>query len=921
MLRSIIARQRLAAGLGYSARLSKRFRFLNVLLHAALSASIMLAKDNGGSDDRRDDPSHSGSPKTASEEGGAEGRETLDQPAEPNPERMSAFMQAMFERLEEHARSISMVLREDLRSAQDEFMNRMAAEREQREKAIEEAVTANFEAEIATKVAEAVEARLECDVVVAQREVSVLQESLTAKLAQLESVVVSVESAQRALADPRQLAQEELDRLREEFTVLRADVGVIQGQVEDMRAHVDEAVRTKVRRESQEFGVQQFKAVLEELLERPACRDTGHKELLWNISKQLTRVVSMVLDEDRPDARYLRRRISETMAQEEDDADTFQTPPSQPRMRGRGGGVRHSSVTRSTPRGRSAPRTSKRVGFDRDRRRSSAEPNPSIQWPTGRSVQPWPTGDDSDRGTGGKDEDPDDDPDDEGSNITDGDEVASAEDWLEVFKRIVELQALNAYVPENIQATRAKLDDIERLLRSTATLNAGEAFDSWFDTYPLPTEIEPQGVRSEKQKFGDAGIGWKGHRTVRFSGGTDQSKDKMGILEFMQDLEDYYLAENVLTSGRRIALLFQGIQQRGDLDELKNAIETQERLEGKKLTWPVVRRLCVELFSPVTWQRDAFQEMLRSIPQGTIPPNKWFPTLQRWLRVIDNMQPNEFAMSNTFKTHVLRAGAHPRLVEFLDRQDNLRVYDLGHTSEFIHKAGKANINWAEASGKAQLNMLRVAHDEADFADLKMLDKNMAAEAKKIQWDGDLGDFLESIGVPRAEFDTRMAEKRCAICGDNGHYLYKCPNFQHFTTFKSGRQQPLAQMQRDTGQDRWQRFNNPRGVRNDVNKLTKRGQHANGDWRPRLKRIEKQLAQMAASQTGDSRAGAASHKGTLSRWAPMTTRDALSSDDDLESEEDEEVAHQLNKMSTDELSMWEQMQALQDKVNELVSKNK
>ena len=49
----------------------------------------------------------------------------------------------------------------------------------------------------------------------------------------------------------------------------------------------NEAVRTKVRRESQEFGMQQFKAVLEELLERPACRDTDHKELLWNISKQL----------------------------------------------------------------------------------------------------------------------------------------------------------------------------------------------------------------------------------------------------------------------------------------------------------------------------------------------------------------------------------------------------------------------------------------------------------------------------------------------------------------------------------------------------------------------------------------------------------------------------------------------------------
>ena len=110
-------------------------------------------------------------------------------------------------------------------------------------------------------------------------------------------------------------------------------------------------------------------------------------------------------------------------------------------------------------------------------------------------MQPWPTGGDSDRSTGGKNEDPEDDPDDEGSDITDGDKVASAEDWLEVFKRMVELQALNAYVPEDIQATRAKLDDIARLLQSTATLNAGEAFDSWFDTYPLPTEVEPHGVR------------------------------------------------------------------------------------------------------------------------------------------------------------------------------------------------------------------------------------------------------------------------------------------------------------------------------------------------------------------------------------------------------------------------------------------
>ena len=34
-----------------------------------------------------------------------------------------------------------------------------------------------------------------------------------------------------------------------------------------------------------------------------------------------------------------------------------------------------------------------------------------------------------------------------------------------------------------------------------------------------------------------------------------------------------------------------GIQSRTDLDMLKHAIETQERLEGQKLDWPVVRRL------------------------------------------------------------------------------------------------------------------------------------------------------------------------------------------------------------------------------------------------------------------------------------------------------------------------------------------
>ena len=143
-----------------------------------------------------------------SAEGGAEGSERAKQPAELDPERTSAFMQAMFERLEEHARSISLQLREELRVAQDEFMSRMAAEREQREKAFEEEVTVNIKAEIATKVAEAVETRLEYDVVVARQEVSALQESVTEKLAQLESVVESVGSVQQALADPRQLAQE-----------------------------------------------------------------------------------------------------------------------------------------------------------------------------------------------------------------------------------------------------------------------------------------------------------------------------------------------------------------------------------------------------------------------------------------------------------------------------------------------------------------------------------------------------------------------------------------------------------------------------------------------------------------------------------------------------------------------------------------
>ena len=276
----------------------------------------MVAKDNGGIDDRRDDPSNSGSPTTPSAEGGAEGSEPATQPVDPNPEGTTAFIRAMFERLEEHARTISLQLREDLRTAQDEFMSRMAAERQQREKAFEEEVTASIagrvDTEVATQVTKEVEARLVCDVVEAQRELSTVQESLAVKLAQLESVADVVgsmqqgladprqlaklaqlesvadvvgsmqqrladplqlaklaqlesvadvvgsmqqgladprqlaqeeldRSMQQGLADPRQLAQEELDRLREELTVLRADVGMIQGQVQDMKAHVEEA--------------------------------------------------------------------------------------------------------------------------------------------------------------------------------------------------------------------------------------------------------------------------------------------------------------------------------------------------------------------------------------------------------------------------------------------------------------------------------------------------------------------------------------------------------------------------------------------------------------------------------------------------------------------------------------------------------
>ena len=170
-------------------------------------------------------------------------------------------------------------------------MSRMAAERQQREKAFEEEVTASIEGrvdtEVATQVTKEVEARLVCDVVEAQRELCTVQESLAVKLAQLESLADEVgsmqqgladplqlaklaqlesvadvvgsmqqgladprqlaqeeldRSMQQGLADPRQLAQEELDRLREELTVLRADVGMIhQGQVQDMKAHVEEA--------------------------------------------------------------------------------------------------------------------------------------------------------------------------------------------------------------------------------------------------------------------------------------------------------------------------------------------------------------------------------------------------------------------------------------------------------------------------------------------------------------------------------------------------------------------------------------------------------------------------------------------------------------------------------------------------------
>ena len=293
----------------------------------------MVAKDHGGSNARRDDPTNSGSPNTPNAEGSAPRLETGG-PSDPEPIETPEWAQALFEQLAEHTRTMSQQLRETLLSAQDEFSSRMAAEREEREEAFQREVTEEVEAtvaiavearqtrldaEIAAQVATAVEARLQCDVVVVQREVSALQESLTEKLAQLESVADSVGSMQQALADPRKLAQEELDRLGAEFIALRTDVDMIQGMVHDMKASLDESVRTRVRRKSQEFGTQQLKAVLEELLTQPTCRDPQHRELLWDISKQLTRVVSLVLEEDRADARVLRRRISETMTQAEDD--------------------------------------------------------------------------------------------------------------------------------------------------------------------------------------------------------------------------------------------------------------------------------------------------------------------------------------------------------------------------------------------------------------------------------------------------------------------------------------------------------------------------------------------------------------------------------------------------------------------------
>ena len=308
----------------------------------------------------------------------------------------------------------------------------------------------------------------------------------------------------------------------------------------------------------------------------------------------------------------------------------------------------------------------------------------------------------------------------------------------------------------------------------TKLLTASEVLDPYLEEQcEKPEGDEASGKDVSKEKDMPESAFWYGKRTM-FP--TEDYKNQ-GLYQALEQLQLYFKHARVLTERRRIALLEKSFARAKDQQHLISMIATRERTRGRTLSYPEVRQLALDLFSPNDWLKQSIQCWLKCLFQGSVPGTNWLASFTRYTTMMQKMMPDgKTAISDEFQALLLRAGVAEKVGTELGRIP-YELYNVKEAMDNIYEAARRLPNEG-ADGKADCNRISFRDDDSEEsrAALKLVRGMAELNRTAVVYQGALGELCKQKGISQAEFDERKLHKQCVWCGASDHFLFSCPDY-------------------------------------------------------------------------------------------------------------------------------------------------
>ena len=269
---------------------------------------------------------------------------------------------------------------------------------------------------------------------------------------------------------------------------------------------------------------------------------------------------------------------------------------------------------------------------------------------------------------------------------------------------------------------------------------------------------------------------WGGHKTM-FSTDND---DKRGIFQTLENLTKLFEHRNVKSHRQRKAMLLRAILPNMSRTKLEQHLEAHDTVHEAVMSFPELRRLALNFFSPQDWLQQMIKAWINSIFQDKRAGSTWLPQLLRWTRLLNATMPaGSVAIGHNFTALLMRAGAAGPLQTQL-AMERYAIYDYHQAVSAVERCYNRVANEGAETGQAQLNKFGLRDDKEIRAALNM-SRHVTACLKRMKYTGMLKDWLmnKTTGggsVSEQEFNQRMRNKKCAACGAPDHLLITCPEY-------------------------------------------------------------------------------------------------------------------------------------------------